>query len=104
MEEAAKLQTKLRHVDIHNHWLRQEHREGRINIRWQDTAHMIADGLTKALGRQKHQRFLAQIGLQDIRTRLDQLRRMEDLKDQIKEARQGQELILKTGGRELRRN
>jgi hypothetical protein len=103
-EEAAKLQTKLRHVDIHNHWLRQEHREGRINIRWQDTAHMIADGLTKALGRQKHQRFLAQIGLQDIRTRLDQLRRMEDLKDQIKEARQGQELILKTGGRELRRN
>jgi hypothetical protein len=29
-EELAKLQTKLRHVDIHNHWLRQEYTSGRI--------------------------------------------------------------------------
>ena len=27
-EEIACLQTKLRHVDIHNHWLRQEIRDG----------------------------------------------------------------------------
>ena len=31
-EESMKLQTKLRHVDIHNHWLRQEHAAGRIKI------------------------------------------------------------------------
>src|SRR6516162_6396913 len=29
-EESMKLSTKLRHVDIHNHWLRQEHAERRV--------------------------------------------------------------------------
>ena len=29
-EESLKLVTKLRHVDIHNHWLRQEHSERRV--------------------------------------------------------------------------
>ena len=29
----AELNTKLRHVDIHHHWLRQEVREGSINIK-----------------------------------------------------------------------
>ena len=32
-EESAKLVTKLRHVDIHNHWLRQEYGQGRIQLR-----------------------------------------------------------------------
>lgn len=30
--EVARLQTKLRHVDIHNHWVRQEVQRGRINV------------------------------------------------------------------------
>ena len=29
-EEISRLHTKLRHVDIHNHWIRQEVTEGRI--------------------------------------------------------------------------
>ena len=29
-EDSMKLSTKLRHVDIHNHWLRQEHAEKRV--------------------------------------------------------------------------
>lgn len=33
VEEAMKLQTKLRHVDIHSHWLRQEVQRGSIKIR-----------------------------------------------------------------------
>ena len=48
-EEIARLQTKLRHVDIHNHWLRQEARNGRIAVKHVSTKNMIANGLTKAL-------------------------------------------------------
>jgi GTP cyclohydrolase FolE2 len=48
-EESAKLVTKLRHVDIHSHWLRQEYNQGRIRLRWKPTSEMITDGLTKAL-------------------------------------------------------
>jgi hypothetical protein len=34
-EESAKLKTKLRHVDVHNHWLRQEITEQNINLLWE---------------------------------------------------------------------
>ena len=63
----AELNTKLRHVDIHHHWLRQEVREGSINIKWVPTADMTADGLTKALPRQKHETFVQQLNLVDIK-------------------------------------
>ena len=43
-EEIARLQTKLRHVDIHNHWLRQEVRDGRITVEHISTKKMIANG------------------------------------------------------------
>jgi hypothetical protein len=33
-EESAKLKTKLRHVNVHNHWLRQEIIEQNINLLW----------------------------------------------------------------------
>ena len=45
----AELNTKLRHVDIHHHWLRQEVQEGRIKINWTPTANIAIDGLIKAL-------------------------------------------------------
>lgn len=44
-----KLAAKLRHVDIHNHWLRQEVQAGPLKISRVPTAEMPADGLTKAL-------------------------------------------------------
>ena len=50
-EEDVKLSTRLRHVDIHNHWLRQKHKDGKIQLQWVPTAEMPADGLTKALSR-----------------------------------------------------
>jgi len=86
-EESAKLTTKLRHVDIHNHWLRQEHQTGRVQFRWIATAEMPADGLTKSLPRQKHEKFVRVIGMEDIKGQLDMEERMEALKDKIKEAR-----------------
>jgi hypothetical protein len=63
---SIKLATKLKHVDIHKHWLRQEVQEDRLKIEWIPTADMPADGLTKALTAQKHLKFIKQLGLVDI--------------------------------------
>lgn len=66
-ENAPKLATKLRHVDIHNHWLRQEIREGRLRLQWTASARIVADGLTKALPRQRHELFVRQLNLVEIK-------------------------------------
>lgn len=63
--ELATLKTKLRHVDIHNHWLRQEVSKGTIIIEYTPSAAMMADGLTKALPGQKWASFIEQLGLED---------------------------------------
>ena len=70
MKEGFKLAIKLRHVDIHNHWLRQETQNGKIALQWIPTAEMPADGLTKPLPAQKHAAFVEQLNLVDISTRL----------------------------------
>ncbi|KAJ6119759.1 hypothetical protein N7523_004039 [Penicillium sp. IBT 18751x] len=46
--------TKLRHIDIHYYWLRQEIVAGNIDIAWIETNSMPADGLTKPLPYLKH--------------------------------------------------
>ena len=70
-KDMMKLTTKLRHVDINNHWLRQEVQSKRLQINWIPTADMPADGLTKALPRQRHEIFIRQLGLIDIRELLE---------------------------------
>ena len=70
-----RLQTKLKHVDIHQLWLRQAVEKGEVNVQWISTAHMPADGLTKALPKQKHIEFTRQLGLEDITHRLLRLHR-----------------------------
>jgi hypothetical protein len=64
--EFPHLATKLKHIDIQHNWLRQEASQGNIQIEWIPTAEMPADGLTKALPRQRHEIFLRQLGLIDI--------------------------------------
>ena len=44
---------------------------------------MIADGLTKALPRQKFRNFVKMIGMVDIAERVETERRMEDLKSRL---------------------
>ena len=44
---------------------------------------MIADGLTKALTRQKFDNFVRMIGMVDIKERLEAEKRMEVLKDHL---------------------
>lgn len=64
--EVATLQTKLRHVDIHNHWLRQEVSRQKIKVEYTPSADLVADGLTKALNYPLHSRFISQIGLIEL--------------------------------------
>jgi hypothetical protein len=69
-KESPDLKTKLRHVDIHHHWLCQEIRSKRLNVVWEPTKTMIADGLTKMLPKQGHQDFIRMLQLHDISSRI----------------------------------
>ena len=75
--EIATLKTNLRHVDIYNHWLRQEVQRGSIAVRYTKSAQMLADGLTKALLNDAFDRFVRQLGLVDISEQLDERRQLE---------------------------
>jgi hypothetical protein len=70
--DTVTLQTKLRHVDIHNHWIRQEVNNGRIRVVYTPSDKMIADGFTKALQREKWQGFLDCLSIVEVE---DHLRR-----------------------------
>ena len=93
-EDSAKLITKLRHVDIHQ--LRHEYAMNRVLFQWKTTKEMIADGLTKALPRQRFEDFVRIIGMVDIRERLNAENLIEDLKDKLmaKRKAQGKEAIV----------
>jgi hypothetical protein len=66
-KETPQLATKLRHIDIHQHWLQQEVQNGNIHIDWINANGMPADGLTKTLPRQNREIFVRQLGLVSIK-------------------------------------
>jgi hypothetical protein len=66
VKDLPTLVTKLKHVDIRQHWLREQVADNKIKITWISTNHMPADGLTKPLPRQKHENFIQQLGLVDL--------------------------------------
>ena len=68
--KGVEFQTKLRHIDVHHFWLRQEVQEGSLRVVWIPTAKMPADGLTKVLDRTKHREFMRQLNLVDIHSRI----------------------------------
>ena len=70
-KETPKLQTALKHVDIHQSWLRQEVQAGRIKVQWIPTTEMVADGFTKILPAQKHEEFVKQLNLVDIKDKTE---------------------------------
>ena len=57
---------KLRHVDIHRHWLRQEVQNGIVSIKWTLSISIFADGLIKILPSQRHKEFVKLIGFEDV--------------------------------------
>jgi hypothetical protein len=59
------LATALRHVDVNQHWLRQEVQKGSLAVEWLATDLMPADGLTKPLPAGKHEEFVRLIRLRN---------------------------------------
>ena len=71
-KETGELTTKLKHIDIHRHWLRQEVQANRIKITWVPTSQMPADGLTKPLTSQNHEKFIKMLNLQGIKGQISE--------------------------------
>ena len=69
-KEDLKLNIRLRHVDIHNHWLKQQHQREQLILNWVSTVKMSTDDLTKTLFKQKHEDFVRMIDLIDISDKL----------------------------------
>ncbi|KAH9501587.1 hypothetical protein DERF_012423 [Dermatophagoides farinae] len=58
--------SKLKHIDIKYHMVRQLIRENIINVSWIDTAKQLADWLTKILLPEKHERMIKLWNMIDI--------------------------------------
>ena len=68
--DAPKLITKLKHIDIHSHWLRQEVQKGIILLKYKESSLIMADRFTKELPKQKHKTFIHQLHLISIKDRI----------------------------------
>jgi hypothetical protein len=80
-----KLKTKLRHVDIHNHWLREHLERKTITLSYEKSSNLIADRLTKALQGQMQKESCRHLGLVEIENLIAK-RRDKDLTERtIKE-------------------
>jgi hypothetical protein len=66
--EIAKMNIKLRHVDIAQCWLRQSVQQEKIGVEYLSTAHMIVDDMIKLLFSQKHRQFVKQLRLIDVKS------------------------------------
>ncbi len=55
--------SRTKHIDIHWHFVRDQVETGAVQFEWVATNEMAADGLTKALTKDKHAVFVGQIGL-----------------------------------------
>lgn len=65
-KEISRLATKLKHVDIHNHWLRQEHEAKNIQLKLTPSNELMADGLTKPLQQERFSRFRDMMRVVDV--------------------------------------
>jgi hypothetical protein len=82
-KKSAKLKTKLRHMNVHNHWLRQKITEQNINLLWKSSQRTLADGLTKPLSPAKFAKFIALLQLNDLLDRLKLLERADAIHTKV---------------------
>jgi hypothetical protein len=61
-----KIETKLRHVDIAQCWLRQSIQSDCFSVNYLSIAKMITNELTKILSSQKHREFINQLRFVDV--------------------------------------
>lgn len=65
-DEAPKVSTKLKHVNIQQSWLRQSQRNKKIDVKRVSSEDMLADGLTKSLSSPQHSKWADLIGSKDL--------------------------------------
>jgi hypothetical protein len=66
--EIAKMNIKLRHVDIAQCWLRQSIQQKKIDVKYLLTAHMMIDEMIKLLSSQRHKHFIQQLRLMNVKS------------------------------------
>ena len=59
----------------------------RVIFQWKATKEMIANGLTKALPKQRFKSFVNIIGMVDIKERLNKKKQLEDLREKVRTRR-----------------
>jgi hypothetical protein len=77
ISEIAKVDTKLRHVDVTQCWLREFVQRGILKMNYLPTAKMTANEMTKILSSQKHKKFIKQLNLVNTKN----LMKMNDAND-----------------------
>ncbi|KAF4413571.1 Retrovirus-related Pol polyprotein from transposon TNT [Colletotrichum fructicola Nara gc5] len=63
--------SRLRHININNLWLRQELQIGVIKYHWIKTNEIVADGTTKTLPPQKQSLYIAQLRMTDVQSYIE---------------------------------
>ena len=71
------MQTRLKHINIHNHWLRQEARNKIISVHYLSIDRIIIDRFIKALLKKRFERFKQLVGLINISRKLSKQRSQE---------------------------
>jgi hypothetical protein len=64
--EIARIDTKLRHIDVAQCWLKEMIQNGHLHVEYLFTIKMMADDLTKLLPPQKHKEFVRHLGLMNV--------------------------------------
>ena len=54
---------RSKHIDIQHYFIREKLEEKRIKLKYCETTKMIADIMTKSLSKEKHERFVKQMGI-----------------------------------------
>lgn len=69
-KETPELVTRLRHVDIHQMWLRQQVQGGIITAKLVPTSQMVADGFTKLFGPQGQANIVDQLNMVNVEAQI----------------------------------
>jgi hypothetical protein len=80
ISEIAKVDTKLRHVDVVQCWLRKSVQRDILKMNYLLTAKMTANEMTKILSSQKHKKFIKQLNLMNTK-HLIEMKTMNDAND-----------------------
>jgi hypothetical protein len=62
----ARIDTKLRHIDVAQCWLKEMIQNDHLHVEYLFTTKMMTDDLTKLLSFQKHKKFVRHLGLINV--------------------------------------